>query len=111
MRDVYLDEGVAHRLRAHRLLTARPYRIRTAVYMGWDGLPNREWMFQAHDAGFHVVVTTDQNIPAQQNLSRYGFGTVILSSPDFALSDENVHAIAEAIGSVSPHEWVFVEVD
>ena len=67
-------------------------------------------MTRAHKTGFDVVVTTDQNIPAQHNLADYRFGIVILSSPDFALTDANVVAIAKAMDTVSPHQWVFVDV-
>ena len=106
---VYLDEGVSHDLRQHRTLGR--FSIQTAVYMGWNGLPNGEWMTHAHQEGFDVVVTTDQSIPAQQNLLRYRFGTVILSSPDFALSDANMTDIARAIDTVQPHTSIFVEID
>ena len=41
---VYLDEGVSHGLRQHRTLGR--YSIQTAVYMGWNALPNGEWMTQ-----------------------------------------------------------------
>ena len=59
--DVYLDESVKHGLRVHRLMGG--HTVSTAVYMKWAGLPNGEWMKLAHEAGFQVVVTTDQSIP------------------------------------------------
>ncbi len=79
--------------------------------MKWAGLPNGEWMRLAHEAGFQCVVTTDHGIPSQQNLTRYRFGIVVLSSPDFDLTDDNVAKIVDAIDSVPPHDWKFVELD
>ncbi len=107
--DVYLDESVKHGLRVHRLMGG--HTVSTAVYMKWAGLPNGEWMKLAHEAGFQVVVTTDQSIPPQQNLTRYRFGIVVLSKTNFEVTDDNVTKIVDAIDSVPPHDWKLVELD
>jgi len=53
--------GVAAVLRGHTVEEARA--------RGWDTLRNGELLDAAEAAGFDVFVTTDRNIPYQQNLS------------------------------------------
>lgn len=46
------------------------HEVRTVVEMGWpDQMENGELLTAAEQAGFDVMVTSDQNIRYQQNLT------------------------------------------
>jgi hypothetical protein len=45
------------------------HTVRTAAQHHWDTLKNGDLLVAAEDAGFDVFVTTDRNIPYQQNLA------------------------------------------
>ena len=45
------------------------HTVRTAAQQRWDTLKNGDLLSAAEDAGFEVVLTTDKNMPYQQNLA------------------------------------------
>ena len=56
--------------------TPRPLRrwlfgheVETSVERGWDTLANGDLLDRAEEAGFEVLLTTDQSIRYQQNMS------------------------------------------
>jgi hypothetical protein len=76
MAQVLLDQnvpiGVRKILRAHD--------VRTVYQMGWAGLLNGDLLDQAEKAGIEVFVTSDQNIPFQQNLAARPIAVVALAT-------------------------------
>jgi len=62
--------GVAAGLHEHTVEEARE--------RGWDTLRNGELLDAAEAAGFDVFVTTDRNIPYQQNLTGREIAVVVL---------------------------------
>jgi hypothetical protein len=69
-----IDECVDERLRflfpGHECLTAR--------FANLAGLKNGRLLEAAEAAGFDILITVDQNIPDQQNLTRRRISVVIL---------------------------------
>jgi len=64
MRIVF-DHCVPKRLRN----ALAPHDVTRAAQMGWEELENSELLGAAAGAQFDVLLTVDQNVPAQQNLS------------------------------------------
>ena len=62
---VLLDENLDHRLRKH----LGSHEVFTASFPGWDGLKNGKLLEAAEMAGFEVLVTGDQTLCYEQNLS------------------------------------------
>jgi|SRR5713226_10601795 len=56
----------------------QPHTVRTAAEQGWSTLLNGELLRAAEDAGFDVLLTTDTNIPFQQNLDGRRLAIVIV---------------------------------
>src|SRR2546425_5249683 len=52
--------GIRHSLSEHTVKTARE--------MGWSALSNGELLRAAEEAGFDLLLTTDTNLPYQQDL-------------------------------------------
>ncbi len=69
------DEGtpwpLRHYLAKHEVWTAR--------YRGWDGKSNGELLALARDE-FDALITVDQHIPHQQNISEEDVAVVILAA-------------------------------
>ena len=84
----------------------------TVLRMGWAGIKNGE-LLRLADESFDVLVTGDQNIPYQQNLSRFSLGIVLLRTPGTRFQDIQpyIEQIRDAITAVAPGELVFVPPD
>ncbi|MBZ5676317.1 MAG: hypothetical protein LAP61_18900 [Acidobacteriia bacterium] len=78
-----LDECVDERLRCF----FSTHECHSARYAGLAGLRNGELLLAAEPAGFEVVITVDQNLPDQQNLSSRRISLLILCAPTNRLND------------------------
>ena len=77
-----LDESVTWELR--RRLTG--HDVYTAKYLGWDGKRNGELLDLAAKAGFDVLITVDQGIPNQQNLSENDVAVIVMVAKSNSIS-------------------------
>lgn len=73
---VLLDENLPSKLR--RLFEAG-VEVVTVGYRGWKGKENGE-LLKSAESEFDVLVTMDQGIPQQQNLSEIKMGIVLLEA-------------------------------
>ena len=58
----------------------------TVQQMGWSGRKNGDLLSVASES-FDVLITTDQGIPHQQNLTRYDIGIVLLEARSNRIED------------------------
>ena len=102
---VLLDECLPKRL-ADRL---SGHEIKTVPQMGWAGVKNGELLALA-EKEFEVFLTVDQNLPFQQNLSRFKIAVVIVrcGSNDIDQLGPFVPGILEALRSAKPGQAVTV---
>jgi predicted nuclease of predicted toxin-antitoxin system len=63
------------------------HEVSTVQEQGWAGLTNGELLRRAADEGFQVLITADQNLEFQQNLSRARLGVIVLVAASNALED------------------------
>jgi hypothetical protein len=94
--------GVAAVLGEHTVEEARAH--------GWDTFRNGELLDAAEAAGFDVFVTTDRNIPYQQNLTGRQIAVVVLSNGRWRLIRERLAEIAAAAVVAAPRGG-YIEVD
>jgi hypothetical protein len=73
---ILFDQGTPVPLRRH--LTG--HSVTTAYEQGWSNLSNGELLKAAEEAGYQLLVTTDQNIRYQQNLRERQMAIVVLLS-------------------------------
>lgn len=92
-----LDECVDQRLR----FLFPGHDCQTAQFARLAGLKNGHLLEAAEEAGFDVLITVDQNIPDQQNLSERRIAVVILCGPTNRLRDLAVLAPAAISAIVS----------
>ena len=73
---VLLDENIPYKLRP---LFEERVEVITVGYRGWKGKENGE-LLKSAESEFDVLVTMDQGIPQQQNLSEIKMGIVLLET-------------------------------
>jgi len=101
-----IDECVDERLR----LLFPGHECQTARLATLAGLKNGRLLEAAEAAGFDVLITVDQNMPDQQNLSQRKIAIVILCGRTNRLRDLEllVPAAISALGSVRAGDVVKV---
>jgi hypothetical protein len=86
------------------------HNIRTTTEQGWSTLLNGQLLLAAQEAGFNVLLTTDTNLPFQQNLEGRQIAVVILSKNRWNLIRRVLPQIATAIAAAKPGSWTIVEI-
>ena len=102
---VLLDENLDHALRA---MLGR-HEVVTAAYMGWAGLNNGELLRIAEDNGVQVILTGDQTLNHEQNISGRSLAVVALSAIQLPIIKSNLPAILAAIDNAAPGSFQVVE--
>lgn len=71
---------------------------------GWELLENGELIRKAEEEGYEVIVTTDQSMRYQQNLTGRGLAIVVLLSTAWPRVQHRTEEIRAAIDEVQPGE-------
>ena len=67
-------------------------------------MSNGALLDRAEEAGFHVLLTTDQNIQYQQNMSNRQIAVVVLMDTDWGHISRNTEPVREALEGLGPGE-------
>jgi hypothetical protein len=104
---ILLDEQLPRQLAPYLI----GHEVRTVKEQAWAGLKNGALLTEAEAAGFPVLLTGDQNLEYQQNLSKRRLGVVVLCAVSNALEDllPLLPAVLMAIETVQPGQVVRVE--
>ena len=98
---ILLDEGVPEVIK--RRLSTLP--IATVEEMGWRGIKNGA-LLDLMAEEFQTIVTTDKNLPFQQNLARRRIAAVILPSNRIRIVIELMPKIELALITITPGQLV-----
>ena len=82
----------------------------TLAEKGWSEKSNGELIDLAETEGYQVLVTTDQSMRYQQNISSKKLGIVILFSANWPQVRRYVSEIAEAVTAVQPGTFIEVPI-
>lgn len=95
---ILLDECVPRRLRKE----FPGHDVRTVPEMGWTGKKNGELLRLMAGQGFEALLTTDQSIRHQHNLSAAGIALVVLVATSNRFADllPLVPAVQSALASI-----------
>jgi hypothetical protein len=94
--------GIARALQGHTVKEARA--------QGWDTLSNGELLKAAEEAGFDVLLTTDTNLPHQQNLESRKLAIVILSKNRWSLVRPMLQQSASTVNAARPGTCTLVDI-
>ena len=100
------DQGTPAPLRRH----LPGHSVNTLAEKGWSEKGNGELLDLAEQEGYDVLVTTDQSLAHQQNLSKWRVGVVVLLSTDWSRVRRCTGQIARAIDAMRPGEAVEVPI-
>ncbi|HEX4080157.1 MAG TPA: hypothetical protein VHX61_14945 [Rhizomicrobium sp.] len=86
------------------------HEVSTALELSWSTLTNGELLDQAESAGFDVLVTTDQNLRYQQNLSGRRISIIVICTTSWVRIEKHICAVTEALDHVSPGSYAEVRI-
>ena len=99
--NVLLDECTPHVLK--KLLTGS--NVTTVQDLGWAGITNGA-LLQLAEGDFDVLITSDQNLKYQQNLTGKRLAIIQLPTNQVPLIAKLAPAISEVIRTIKPGELV-----
>src|SRR4051794_1126375 len=84
------------------------YDIRSALRIGWAGKKNGELLRDMVAEGYEILLTTDRNLPYQQNLRKSGIAVIVLAGRSNRLEDliPLVSSVLAALTSIQPGDVV-----
>jgi len=77
------------------------HAVSTAYEMGWASLANGD-LLDAAERDFDVLVTTDQNLPYQQNLKGRQLAILILPTTSWPKLKDRLHDVEAAMAALKP---------
>ena len=103
---ILFDQGTPVPLRRH----LHPGRVDTAAEMGWSELGNGELLAVAEEAGFDILITTDQNLRYQQNLAQRKIGIIVLMSTSWPRIQQKVLDVIAVVNDLPQGGYAEVTV-
>lgn len=97
---ILFDQGVPVPLRRH----LPGHEVATAYERGWSNLSNGD-LIQAAEAEFELMVTTDQNLRYQQNLSGRRIGILVLPTTRWPEIQKHADKVLLAVNAMGPGEF------
>ena len=79
--------------------------IQTAFELGWSELNNGVLLRSAEDAGFDLIITTDQSLRYQQNLIGRRLAILVLPTTRWPEIREHTAEIAAAVHETTPGSY------
>ena len=104
---VLFDNGTPRTLA--RYLIDR-HTVTEARARGWGELGNGELLNMAEASGFEVLVTADQNLTYQQNLTGRKIAIVVLGKGRWSVIKAPVSQIVTAVSAAAPGGITLVEI-
>jgi predicted nuclease of predicted toxin-antitoxin system len=86
------------------------HTVAQARDLGWDKLVNGELLKAAEEAGFEVLLTTDKNMAAQQNLTKRTIAIVVLGNSQWRIVQRHVRRIAATVDAATTGSYSEVEI-
>ena len=75
------------------------HEVITAFEAGWNALTNGDLIAAAEATGFDMLVTGDQNLPCQQNLSDRKLARLVLSTNHWPTIQANANRILSTVNT------------
>ena len=103
---ILFDQGTPVPLR--KLLN--PHEVETVFERSWSTLTNGKLLARAEEEGFEVFITTDKNLPNQQNLADRKIAILVLSTTSWPRIRTAGVSINQAIEFTLPGSWKEVDI-
>jgi hypothetical protein len=103
---ILFDQGAPVPLRSH--LPA--HEIETTAERGSSDLSNGDLLDEAERAGFEAIITRDQNLRHQQNLTRRALGILVLTRASWPRIVRRVSEVQSAVDQLRAGDYVEIEI-
>ena len=97
---ILFDQGTPKPLRNYLVA----HSVDTTSERGWSDLDNGDLIEAAEDEGYDLLITTDQNIRHQQDLTNRNIAILVLLSTAWPLIQQKVDDISAAVNAMEPGE-------
>jgi hypothetical protein len=101
---ILFDQGTPAPLR-HALVG---HVVSTAYDKGWSSLDNGALRRAAEGDGFDVMITTDQSLRHEQNLSTMRMAIVVLPTTSWPRIQRHAKIVLDVVNAIKPSEIVDV---
>ncbi len=98
---IFFDQGTPAPLR-HSLAG---HVVATAFEKGWSNLQNGDLLRMTEADGFQVLITADQNLKHQQDLSGRKLAILVLPTTSWPKIQEHLEKVSAAVNSMKPGEY------
>lgn len=92
------DQGTPVPLRSH----LPNHIVETAYERGWSNISNGDLLTRAEANGFDALITTDQNLRYQQNLTGRKLSVVVLLTTNWPRIKNHIALVVQAIDDIQP---------
>jgi hypothetical protein len=86
------------------------FAVESVAEAGWAGLTNGHLIAAAEQAGFEVMITADQNIRYQQNLTGRRLALVVLTTNNWETIREYGMGILGAVEAATPGSYATIDL-
>jgi hypothetical protein len=86
------------------------HQVATAFERGWSTLQNGALLNVAEQADFDLLISTDQSMRYQQNLSKRKIALLILLDTNWRQVRTKVDVICQAVDAIQPGDYVEVPI-
>jgi predicted nuclease of predicted toxin-antitoxin system len=84
--------------------------VETAYEKGWNDIQNGELLARAETEGFEVLITTDQNLRYQQNLTGRSISIVVLMTTSWPRIKLQAETIKQIVDSLQPGSYLEIQI-
>jgi predicted nuclease of predicted toxin-antitoxin system len=101
-----LDENLNWRLK--RSLVG--HEVESVPLIGWAGVQNGALLKKAVESGFDVLITMDNNMPYQQDISRHPLAVIALRAKSNRLADTELlmPLVIQILPNLKKGTWIVV---
>ena len=92
------DQGTPVPLRSHLC----NHIVETAYERGWSNISNGDLLTRAEAEGFDALITTDQNLRYQQNLTGRKISILVLLTTNWPRIKTHIALVVRAIDNLHP---------
>lgn len=93
---ILFDQGTPVPLRRH----LHPHVVDTAFELGWAELQNGDLLARAERQGYFLMISTDQNLKYQQNLSHRTISILVLNTTSWPSINGALDRIALEVNNI-----------
>ena len=86
------------------------HTVTRAKDAGWDRLVNGELLKAAEEAGFQVLITTDNNLVTQQNLKGRAIAILVLGNSQWHIVQRHLRKITSAVNAAQPGSYAEIDI-